>query len=187
MPHPMMRTAGPRRLPARGARSGFSLLEVLIAGVFLTIGLGGFASAVAHALRLRESTRETGIAREAAQQLLERMYAMDLGDVFAAYNADAGDDAKIAHAPGASFQVRGLAPASDGALNTVSFPVVDGALREDVEDTELGMPRDLNGDGLLDGADHADDYRLLPVRIEIHWTGPAGIRKYVLNGLIGGA
>jgi len=47
-------------------------------------------------------------------------------------------------------------------------------LREDVVDNALGMPRDLNGDGVVDTNDHSLDYRLLPVRIRFDWTGKGG-------------
>jgi hypothetical protein len=50
-------------------------------------------------------------------------------------------------------------------------------LREDVVDTDLGLPRDLNGDGAIDGADHSADYRILPVRVTVSWTGQNGVRS----------
>ena len=50
-------------------------------------------------------------------------------------------------------------------------------LREDYVDERMGMPRDLNGDSLIDELDHADDYTVLPVHVEIEWRGTFGPRR----------
>ena len=39
----------------------------------------------------------------------------------------------------------------------------EGILREDVAIPAMGMPRDLDGDNVVDGVDHKGDYRMLPV------------------------
>ncbi len=44
-------------------------------------------------------------------------------------------------------------------------------LREDSVYPRLGMPRDLNGDSIIDDEDHSDDYFILPVQIRIEWEG----------------
>jgi hypothetical protein len=49
-------------------------------------------------------------------------------------------------------------------------------LREDFVDANLGMPRDLNGDSIVDNKDHSEDYILLPVHIRIEWQGSNGRR-----------
>ena len=51
---------------------------------------------------------------------------------------------------------------------------VESALREDSADESLGMPRDLDGDKLVDSANHAADYVVLPVRVCIEWKGATG-------------
>lgn len=51
-------------------------------------------------------------------------------------------------------------------------------LREDVEDFALGMPRDLNGDYIVDAEDHAEDYARIPVCIRVRWQGPSGPQEY---------
>ena len=51
-------------------------------------------------------------------------------------------------------------------------------LREDYHDPELGLPRDLNGDSIIDAEDHAEDYILLPVLIRVEWAGRFGPRTY---------
>jgi hypothetical protein len=42
------------------------------------------------------------------------------------------------------------------------------------------MRRDLDGDGTIDGDDHAADYRVLPVRVRVRWRGPDGDRELFL-------
>jgi hypothetical protein len=51
-------------------------------------------------------------------------------------------------------------------------------LREDLTDATLGLPRDLNGDNKVDDKDHALDYLILPVRVEIEWQSKAGVRRF---------
>ena len=53
-------------------------------------------------------------------------------------------------------------------------------LREDYVDKRMGMPRDLNGDSLIDSYDHSGDYILLPVHISIEWRGDFGPRRFDL-------
>lgn len=50
----------------------------------------------------------------------------------------------------------------------------DYQLREDYDDLALGMPRDLDGDNIVDDEDHAKDYVRLPVCVRVSWEGPNG-------------
>jgi hypothetical protein len=50
-------------------------------------------------------------------------------------------------------------------------------LREDYEDVRLGMPRDLNGDGVIDQVEHCHDYVILPVLVQVEWSGSFGARE----------
>lgn len=54
----------------------------------------------------------------------------------------------------------------------------DYTLREDFIDVRLGLPRDLNGDSLIDDLDHAEDYIVLPVHVEVVWRGKFGPRRF---------
>ena len=77
--------------------------------------------------------------------------------------------------------MRGLDPRADdddGFVGRIEFPSVavggDLQVREDLKSAVLGMPRDLNADGVVDAADHAADYVILPVRVRLEWTGSRG-------------
>ena len=81
----------------------------------------------------------------------------------------------LGSAPGHRFAVEGLDPlptALDGLIGEVHLPGVEveprkWQLREDQVLPALGLPRDLNGDSILDEGDHALDYVPLPVRVTI--------------------
>lgn len=178
-----MRTRPRQR--GRGAGAGFSLIEVMVALAVVSIGLLGFSKAVLDAVVLSETNRESGIARRAAKQVLSDIEATTFSEVFARYNADASDDlASGDHLPGA-FAVDGLQVAdgdADGLAGEIVFPddvAWDGSLhlREDSVEASLGMPRDLNLDGVVDAEDHAGDYIVLPVLVRVAWRGPGGASK----------
>ncbi len=57
-------------------------------------------------------------------------------------------------------------------------------LREDYQDERLGLPRDLNGDSILDSLDHSEDYILLPILVRIKWEGRHGPRVYEVFSML---
>jgi type II secretory pathway pseudopilin PulG len=176
------------RTPAR--RAGFSLVEVAVAVLVLVCALTAFTRSLVGTVQLGRANREAALATEGARAVIESFYAADFAQVFALHNATAADDPAAA-APGAAFDVAGLAPRdddADGRVGAVRFPtVVAGgveALREDVVDVDLGMPRDLDGDGAIDADDHAADYRVLPVEVRVAWQGRAGRKEIVLRTVV---
>jgi len=145
---------------------------------------------------LRTQAREEAFAMNAAQGVIERMRGAPFGELVASYDADpANDPLGPGTAPGASFVVRDLAPAEDdpdGICGEVRIPVVDVGVagvvdlqvREDVGDAELGIPRDLNGDGAIDRRDHRADAIILPVIVTVRWQSPRGPRELELHTAI---
>lgn len=169
----------------RAFRAGFTLIEVAVAIVVLLVAVSGLSSAVVSALNLAHSNEETAIASDAARQVAESLQDVNFSDIFATFNSDPADDPGGAGvAPGNNFAVTGLAPLSadaDGLAGQIIFPTsgLGGAavaLREDAVDLSLGLPRDLNADGNVDAANHANDYVLLPVTVRIDWQGSSGVR-----------
>lgn len=163
-----------------GARAGFTVVEVLITLTILLVALRITVQTLASVNRLSPANRETAIATQAAQSALEELRVIPFSTLFALYNDLPDDDpGGIGTAPGASFDVPGLQPRGtdpDGRVGRIEFPVIADELREDVDDRDLGMPRDLNGDGVQDSDDHAADYAILPVRVWIEWAGRSGDR-----------
>jgi hypothetical protein len=151
----------------------------------MTIAVSLFSTMVFTTSRQRVANHEYPIATEAVRTLLEGMRNQDFDDVYALYNADPADDpGGPGTAPGHRFAIEGLDPVEgspDGLIGEVFFPTFVNAggqleLREDVVEESLGMPRDLNGDSIVDEVDHAQDYTLLPIRVEVDWEGRYGAR-----------
>lgn len=175
VPRPAVLLA-PSRIRPHAGRAGFSLLEVAIACVVLTLALGAVAASMASTGGLTRSTRERSLALEEATNVLEGLRAAPLALAFAMYNEDPGDDpGGKGTAPGARFEVAGLRARDGGEdVGSVEFPTRGKALREDVDDAQLGMPRDLDGDRAVTAADVSGTYRILPVRVRVEWVDASG-------------
>lgn len=138
--------------------------------------------------RLGPANRETATALDAARSRLEQVRSATFTEIFARYNADPADDPGGAGtAPGPYFAVPylDLRPGdADGFVGEITFPTVGAELREDVDDRDLGLPRDLDLDGAVDALDHAANYQLIPVRIRLEWRNGSGDRSLELHSTI---
>ena len=157
------------------ARRGTTLLDVTIAAAVLAIAITSLMSLIVSSITLSRVNHETSIAHEAARRAIEEIQGTEFADIVAVWTANP------------DFDVRGLTPQAadaDGMVGAISFPMVAGQLREDVVDAGLGMPRDLDGDGAVDAADHSDDYAVLPVRVRLSWRGVSGDRAVDLTTIL---
>jgi type II secretory pathway pseudopilin PulG len=182
----------PRGAPER-RRRGFTIVELLLVVSVLMIAFLALSQSLVASMALTRVNRESALATDALRQTVEVLQGVDeFGSVFALYNSDSSDDPVPGLAPGAAFAVAGLEPADDdpdGLVGEIVFPAVDGAaglvLREDLDLPELGMPRDLNGDGdAVDVLGPADEYRLLPVLVRVRWRGASGERRAEVRTLL---
>lgn len=176
--HPLPVLLRPR---PRLGRSGYTLIEVVIAMIVIVVAMLGAVGTVTQVANLGESNRESTLAYQAARAAVEVLHATNFDDVVATFNTDPNDDPDgNGTAPGRDFAVAGLNPLqadADGLSGRILLPLnAAGQLVENLNDPALGMPRDLNGDGAIDGADHRDDCILIPVRVQVSWTGQAGDR-----------
>ena len=71
----------------------------------------------------------------------------------------------------------------DLAGGEIILPAPGPTLSEEAAFEALGLPRDLNGDSMIDDRDHSDDYQVLPVLIRIEWQGKSGSRRFEMNAL----
>jgi len=166
-----------RRAPERG----FSILELMISSTVFVLVAGAVVTALVVSNSLNMTNRETALASRAAQSMLEELKACEFSEVFACYDGTAADDPAGGGSPGANFAVNGLdvqADDDDGLAGAIEFPGTGTTLREDENDPELGMPRDLDGDTNVDAVNHSGDYRILPVRVVVRWTGQNGPRTF---------
>lgn len=156
-----------------------TLIELMVVLAIMTVALSMFSRTLVSSSRLDPLNRETVIAGEAARSKLEEMRNNRFEDIYALFNDDPADDPDgVGTAPGSEFMVDFLEPvAGQNFIGKVSFPEVNGVLREDAPDEMLGMPRDINADGLVDADPRVDDYVILPVRIRIEWSGAGGDRS----------
>lgn len=192
------------RSARRRRRAGFTVLEVTIAAGVLVVGVLGMVASLAASLRLIEVNRETMVAYQAARGLAEEMQNGTFSQTFANYNGDPTDDPGGAGtSQGASFDIEGLRPActtgstrgttttttsssSSTSSGSIEFPVPAGDTRisESMVDRELGMPRDLNGDGVITDGPMTGSYVVLPVRIRVRWEGAGGARSIAFHTLL---
>jgi type II secretory pathway pseudopilin PulG len=170
-----------------------TLLEITIAITILVMGVVGSMQALVLLERSQERTREVGRGTQAARQVLEKIQAEAFAEAFRRYNGATSDDPGGAGtAPGKNFAVPGLSARAgdpDGMPGEVIFPTPPGlptVLRENIVDSKVGMPRDLNGDGIIDGVTNcATTYKILPVRVIVRWTGAAGPGEVELRTMLG--
>jgi len=123
---------------------------------------------------------ELMIALDAALSVMESLRAADPQEVCVRYRQTTLDDPAAGASPGRYFAVPGLTLRNgdpDGFVGEVIFPGDGFQLLEGGLDLELGLPRDLNADGLIDAVDHSLDYTILPARIRIEWSGQGGFQR----------
>jgi hypothetical protein len=163
--------------------AGVSLLDVTIAMVVLTIALCGITGSIVAGDRLEGVNRETALAQAGVRGMMETLRGVSFSTVYSLYNTTTADDPGGIPVPGANFAVPGLRAVAgdpDGLPGEIIFPsvMVGGVLElhEDVNIPALGMPRDLNEAGGIDGLDHSPDYRILPVQVRVRWSGARGVR-----------
>ena len=172
-------------------RQGGSIVEFVVAMAVILVGVLAFSRSLTESLELGQKNRETALATAAAQGVVEELYATDIGRVFALYNDDPDDDPDgSGTAPGSRFVTAGLQPRAQdaGRQGRILFPVPQGSpgeLREDLIDSKLRMPLDLDLDGAVDGADHSGDYRLLPVLVRIAWQDGTEERELEVATILG--
>ena len=169
---------------------GFTLLEVLIAISVLAVAVGLTGSTIVSISNYAQVAKENSLARAALSTQLQILQSYPFADVFRDFNESDADDTSV-DAPGPGFDVLGLNPVQgdpDGRVGRFELPTPatdPTVLREDLMLPDLGMPADLNADGLFDDQDHSGDYRMLPMRIILEWDGRMGPSQLTLETVIG--
>ena len=134
--------------------SGFTLFELTIGMVFLMIAFLGFTSLLIMNTQSQETSAREALVTNALRNMAETMRSTPFSDIATTYQ-------------GFSFSISGT-----NATGTVQV-FVDETDNSPAA-TELGLPRDLDGDGAATNANVTGSYMLLPVTIEVAWTDRAG-------------
>lgn len=155
------------------ATLGTSLLVAAITVAAVTL----WTALRAHLLTVR-AERELAIAQASLAAKAAELEAVPFRTLFSRYNASPHDDPQGPFtAPGPWFEAPGLDPIGPKP-GRIEFPVDGiGQLNETMPLVWAVMPRDLNGDSIIDAADRSSDYSFLPVRIVLEWRGALGIRR----------
>ena len=203
-----MRCTDVRPRSGTRSRAGLTIVEIVVALSVLVVAVGIFCQMLVSTTRMRSMNRESLLAADGARVALEHLRNHDFLQVWRLYNETPSDDPGGAGVgPGNRFAIDGLESvtgAPPGLVGRYWFPTLtvqatgggitignktlsgpSGGtsnatyqLREDIVDATLGLPRDLDGDNVIDDKNHALDYLLLPVRVEIEWQSATGVRRF---------
>jgi hypothetical protein len=159
-----------------------TMVEVMVSVIILTISVHLLSSTITATIGHTAGRRERAAAVIAASNMLEEMRGAPFRELFALYNQDPNDDpGGVGTAPGPAFAVPLLTVRDgdpDGFVGLVTFADSGPQVYENTQDPMLGLPRDLNGDILIDALDHAADHLLVPARIRLEWKGQIGERSF---------
>lgn len=154
-----------------GKQSGFTVIEMALATTTLMVGIMSISAATLRMHQLSRQNHEKTLAFNSVHGMAER-----LNSASAVAALDAGtwlDTILEAYGPGGTlgdtFEIQGLTPAVGNAtVGTIEFITNETLSAEDLG-LEMGMPRDLNGDGDANDASVLGDARMLGVVITARW------------------
>jgi len=158
-------------------RRGFALIELAIAISILMIGLVSVISASSRMHGLGHQNRERSLAQNALRSMSERIHARSQ-----ALSADPDTWAQglvAIYGPGGTFgdtfDVKGL-NLVPGARSVGTIQIItDETLDDQTIGAQIGMPRDLDGDGVASNNNVSTTARMLPVVLQLQWVGPSGV------------
>lgn len=162
---------------ARRPRAGFSLMEISLAIAVVVIALLAMSASTLRTHSLRRQNRERAVAQNAVRMLAESVQA--ISDRLMREDPDGWATGMVeALAPGGElgdeFPVVELTRlAGEPAVGTIQT-VTDETVSDAELGIEMGMPRDLNGDGDADDGDVSADARMLAVIVTTRWRGVSG-------------
>ena len=131
----------------------------------LTFGFMGLGALLIANERSNELTAEEAITTNALRSVAERMRSTPFEDVANTYRDFV-------------FTVDGL----DQGLGLVT--VLEDETDSSADAVALGLPRDLDGDGVASNVSVSASYMLLPVKIEVAWVGRDGSQTRTLYLLL---
>ena len=137
---------------------------------------------------LRQHHREQAIAQDAASDLADRNHTLARSEIErpGSWARSVTESMCAPNALGVAFDVAGLEPAEGFAhVGSITF-VADETCTDEALGAALGMPRDLDGDGYVDGTSVLETARLLPAVIDLRWKGVRGEQRLAHSFLVVG-
>ena len=169
----------------RGAKTarngGFTMIEIGLAITVLLVALVAMSASTVRMHALRRQNRERTVAHNAIRAICEEIQAVSREGL--------DDPAGWAHhvlgtiAPGGTlgyaFTVVELEPWTALAFVGSITPVTDETRTDEELGLALGMPRDLDGDGVVSNTGVGDAARILPIVVRARWRGAHGEQEIV--------
>lgn len=142
----------------------------------LLVALMAMGASTLRMSSLRRQNRERAIAQNAIRTLSEQVHATSdrIRRTGGEWSTELIEALTEGGQLGATFDIRSLTPQiGEQTVGTIQL-VTDETATDDELGFELGMPRDLDGDGAIDNADVNGTARILPVVIRARWRGVSG-------------
>ena len=142
-------TDGCARGPCR--LGGFTLVEVMVGIALMVVGLGGIVGLLIVNERSLALANDAAMATNEFRGLAERIRSTPFDGIVTAYT-------------GFTFTV----PALMDSAGTVT--IYTDETMSSGDGWQLGLPRDLDGDGAATNTNVAGNAALLPIKLELAWT-----------------
>lgn len=177
---------------------GFTLIDGVIGTTILVIAILGMVASAFSGRHLSRRVEERGVAFATLGRFVERIRAdADWAGLYPRLRAltqESVDDKTLASLavdtdlptqPATAYYADFNVPTTLGTVTfLVQVPVgsIGGApvLRENEVAPRYGLPYDLNGDGVIDGAARDADYRSLPIVARLRWQHPGEATQEVM-------
>jgi hypothetical protein len=136
--------------------------------------MGGLATMVTGTHRLRIVEDDRRAAEAAIQSASEEVRALSSISL----ESEAGwAQTLIGNLGDGDFDVFGLSPRDgEASVGTVQL-ILDETTTDDALRYDLGLPRDLDDDGLATNVDVSMGAVLIPVMLRVRWQGASGLRE----------
>jgi hypothetical protein len=157
------------------------MLEVSLALTILVVALVATAASNMRMGSLRRSNRDRVVAQNAVRTISENVQAIARTGVTdpSGFSNHVVAALSAGGTLGATFDVPELTPQA-GSDHVGSIAVITDETATDAElGAELGLPRDLNGDGDALDTNVTANSRLLPVVVTLRWHSQAGDQHIV--------
>ena len=156
------------------------MLEISVAMMVMLVGVMALSITGLRVDSLDLNNDERSAAENALRSMAEQITSRseDQVGVAGGWSVVMTDMLSAGGAIGNTFDVRGLAPVTNAPSVGEIVVITDETLTDRQLGIDLGMPRDLDGDGLADNTDVSATATLLPVILRVTWRGTQRQRTF---------